>query len=140
MSDLTKRRVPGGLLLAIIFLLFGVCLNTTMAQVIEPKANEATYNWKSGEEASQLLLSQVNVLTQQLPGLDEGTPLHDNTLRRIAYFKAIALEINRGATVAQSMELALPAAATLGFSKEATYTPKITLKALHSETRVLLTN
>lgn len=140
MSELNKRGVPGGLLLVIVFLLLTVGNQLAQAQVLEPKVNSATFNWKTGEEASGLLLSQVQVLSQQLPGLDEGTPLYDNTLRRIAYFKAIALEISRGATVAQSMDLALPAAATLGFSKEATYTPKITLRALHSETRVLLTN
>ena len=75
-----------------------------------------------------------------MPGLAEGTPLYDNTLRRVAYFKAIINEIGKGATVAEALELSVPAAATLGFEKEASYTPKILLKALQTETRVLLTN
>lgn len=80
------------------------------------------------------------MLNQQIPGITEGTPLYDNTIRRIAYFKAIIQEIDRGATVAESLELSLPAAATLGFSKEATYTSKIVLRALREEARVTLTN
>jgi hypothetical protein len=86
------------------------------------------------------MLAQIGVLNQQFPGLTPGTPLYDNTLRRIAYFKSIVVEIGRGASVPDALELSLPAAATLGFEKEASYTPKIVLKALYSETRVLLTN
>lgn len=140
MSGQNKRGVPGGILLACIFLFFGVCSSRLEAQALEPKANATAYNWKSGPDASALLLSQVEMLNQQLPGLTEGTSLYDNTLRRIAYFKGIALEISKGATVSEALDLAIPAAATLGFSKEASYTPKITLRALHTETRVLLTN
>lgn len=140
MSGLNKRGVPGGILLTCIFLLMGVINQRVEAQVLEPKVNAEAYNWKSGAEATTLLLGQVQLLTQQLPGLTEGTSLYDNTLRRIAYFKAIALEISKGATVAESLDLAIPAAATLGFSKEASFTPKIMLRALHTETRVLLTN
>jgi hypothetical protein len=75
-----------------------------------------------------------------MPGITEGTSLYDNTLRRVAYFKAIIMEISKGANVAEALELSVPAAATLGFEKEASYTPKILLKALHTETRVMLTN
>jgi hypothetical protein len=114
--------------------------NVVSAQAVTPKVNAESYNWKPAAEASTLLLNQVQALTQQLPGLTEGTPLYDNTLRRIAFFKAIVVEIDRGATVASALDLAIPAAATLGFSKEASYTPKITLRALHTETRILLTN
>ena len=80
------------------------------------------------------------MLNQQIPGITEGTPLYDNTIRRVAYFKAIIQEIARGATIAESLDLGLPAAATLGFSKEATYTSKIVLRALKEEARVTLTN
>lgn len=131
--------IPRGMLLAAIFLLGLVCLTHTEghAQNLQPNTN---YNWKSPEDATNILIAQVTVLNQQVPGLAVGTPLYDNTLRRLAYFKSILMEISKGATVAQSLELSLPAAATLGFEREASYTPKILLKALHTETRVLLTN
>lgn len=109
-------------------------------QNLQGEISPTAYNWKSPEDATNFLLAQIGVLNQQFPGLTPGTPLYDNTLRRIAYFKAIVVEIGRGAAVPDAMELSLPAAATLGFEKEASYTPKIVLKALYSETRVLLTD
>lgn len=141
MSGMIKRGIPGGTFLTIVFLLLCVCSSRPLnAQSLQPNVNANTYNWKSGADATAILLSQVEVLHQQLPGLTEGTSLHDNTLRRIAYFKAIAVEIGKGTSVVESLDLAIPAAATLGFSKEASYTPKITLRALQTETRILLTN
>lgn len=110
------------------------------AQTLQPSQSSHSYNWKTAEDATNILISQVVVLNQQLPGISNGTPLYDNTLRRVAYFKAILQEIQKGATMGEALELSLPAAATLGFEKEASFTPKIILKALQSETRVLLTN
>lgn len=142
MNIFTLREVsakPGGRLLTVIFLLAFACFSSTSghAQSIQQPGN---FNWKPSEEATNLLLAQVTVLNQQMPGLAVGTPLYDNTLRRVAYFKAIIMEISKGSTVAQALELSLPAAATLGFEKEASYTPKILLNALRTETRILLTN
>jgi hypothetical protein len=110
------------------------------AQTPHTDPQPQAYAWKSGPDAIALLKSQVEMLNQQIPGISEGTPLYDNTIRRVAYFKAIISEIARGATVAESLDLSLPAAATLGFSKEATYTSKIVLRALREEARVTLTN
>ncbi len=140
MNSINPRRVPKGMLLTAIFLLGFLCFSciTGHAQTLQPPPS--ALNWKSSEDVTNILLAQVTVLNQQIPGISEGTPLHDNTLRRVAYFKAIVLEISKGATVAQALELSIPAAATLGFEKEASYTPKILLKALHTETRVMLTN
>lgn len=140
MSGLNKSSIPLGILITFVFLLSCICSNNVGAQSLQPNISADAYNWKSGEATTTLLLGQIEVLTQQLPGMAEGTPMHDNTLRRIAFFKAITVEISRGASVAQSLDLALPAAATLGFSKEASYTPKITLRAIHTETRIMLTN
>jgi hypothetical protein len=123
--------------------MFATCMVMTgqsLAQSPQTEPQAQAYAWKSSSEAISLLKSQVEMLLQQIPGITEGTPLYDNTIRRIAYFKAIIQEIDRGATVAQSLELSLPAAATLGFSKEATYTSKIVLRALREEARVTLTN
>ncbi len=128
------------LLLTAFFLLAFVCVSsqTMHAQALQPPSQN--YNWKSGEETVNVLVNQINVLNQQMPGLQEGTPLYDNTVRRIAYFKAIIEEVRKGNDVAQSLELAIPAAATLGFEKEASYTPKVILRALQTENRVMLTN
>ncbi|HOY06765.1 MAG TPA: hypothetical protein PLO67_15255 [Saprospiraceae bacterium] len=123
-------------------LLAGMLLlaNRSYAQAPGTEPQAQSYAWKSAPEAIALLKSQVEMLNQQIPGITEGTPLYDNTIRRVAYFKAIIQELARGATVAESLELSLPAAATLGFSKEATYTSKIVLRALKEEARVTLTN
>ncbi len=142
MNSFIHRGVPatpGGKLLAAIFLLAFACLfsTTSHAQGIQ---QPTSYNWKTSEDATNILLTQVTVLNQQMPGLAVGTPLYENTLRRVAYFKSIVLEISKGASVAQALDLSLPAAATLGFEKEASYTPKILLNALRTETRILLTN
>jgi hypothetical protein len=140
-----KRGIPthpGRMFLTAFFLLSLLCFfgTTGNAQSLQPPQSAASFNWKSAEDATNILLAQVTVLNQQMPGITVGTPLYDNTVRRIAYFKAILMEISKGATVAQALELSVSAAATLGFEKEASYTPKIILKALQTETRVLLTN
>jgi hypothetical protein len=141
MNNFIHRRLlpSGSLLITTIFLLAFLCASSTTVQAQNLQA-PASYNWKTSEDATNILLSQVTVLNQQMPGITEGTSLYDNTLRRVAYFKAIIMEISKGANVAEALELSVPAAATLGFEKEASYTPKILLKALHTETRVMLTN
>ena len=142
MSTMKSRVVPRGSLLAFICFLTLLFFSNSqvVGQTLQPKPNEVAYNWKSPADVSSLLTNQINILNQQMPGLVEGTSLHDNTVRRIAYFKAIISEIKNGSSVSNSLELALPAAATLGFMKEASYTPRITLKALQTETRIMLTN
>lgn len=126
--------------LALFVASFFLMAGRATAQSPQTEPQPQTYNWKSAPDAIALLRSQVEMLNQQIPGISEGTPLYDNTIRRVSYFKAIISEISRGATVAESLDLGLPAAATLGFSKEATYTSKIVLRALREEARVTLTN
>ncbi len=129
----------GNAVLTSIFLVAFLCIFSTSGHaqgIMQP----ATYNWKTTEDARNLLVSQVTVLNNQMPGITEGTPLYDNTLRRVAYFKSIIYEMDKGSSIAEALELSLPAAATLGFEKEASYTPKVLLKALQTETRILLTN
>lgn len=143
MNQLTFGRIQAktGQFLLTAFLLLGfVCIHhqTSCAQTLQPPSQ--TYQWKPAEEAHNILINQISVLNEQMPGLTVGTPLYDNTLRRIAYFKAILDEMRKGAELSQALELAIPAAATLGFEKEASYTPKVLLRALQTETRILLTN
>lgn len=142
MKKMYQNACHGLWTLRLAFLLAGVFLmaSRAAAQTPQPEPQAQAYAWKSGPEAIALLKSQVEMLNQQIPGISEGTPLYDNTIRRVSYFKAIITEISRGATVAESLDLGLPAAATLGFSKEATYTSKIVLRALREEARVTLTN
>lgn len=130
----TPQRII--LLLGALFLL----QVSSWAQTAQAEPPAQTYAWKSGAEAIAIMKNQVDALNQQIPGIAAGTPLYDNSLRRVAYFKAIIQEISNGASVAESLDLSLPAAATLGFSKEATYTSKIVLRALKEEARVTLTN
>ncbi len=143
MNIFKKRGVqvlPGKMLFTAAILLAFLCFASSTGFTQTLQAPPTAFNWKSADDVTNILLTQVKVLNQQMPGITEGTSLYDNTLRRVAYFKSIILEISKGATVAQALELSIPAAATLGFEKEASYTPKILLKALHTETRVMLTN
>lgn len=127
-------------LLPLLFLLGCLFLSVPSVQAQTPQSETQTYNWKKVDEARGILINHVQQLNQQMPGYTPGTPLHDNALRRVAYYKAIVQEIDRGETIPKSLENALPAAATLGFTKEASYTSKVVLRALHEEARVLLVN
>jgi len=127
-------------LLPLLFLLGCLFLSVPSVQAQTPQSETQTYNWKKVDEARGILVNHVQQLNQQMPGYTPGTPLHDNALRRVAYYKAIVQEIDRGETIPKSLENALPAAATLGFTKEASYTSKVVLRALQEEARVLLVN
>jgi hypothetical protein len=130
-----------GRLLPLIMFLFTCCLTTGALQSQTPQTeSQVLYNWKSEADARAIMLAQVKTLNDQMPGFTEGTPLYENALRRVAYFKAIIYEIDRGTNVEQSLVNAIPAAATLGYSKEASYTSKVVLRALQEEARVMLTN
>ncbi len=109
------------------------------AQTLQQEAPQ-TFNWKTEDAASAVLMTHIQQLSQQMPSYTEGTSLYDNALRRTAYFKEMVKQIGDGAAVEDAVELALPAAATLGFSKEASYTSKVVLHALHEEARIMLTN
>jgi hypothetical protein len=127
-------------LLPLLFLLGFLLLNATPALAQQPQPETQVFNWKNIDEARGILVNHVQQLNQQMPGYTPGTPLHDNALRRVAYYKAIVYEIDRGETLPKSLENALPAAATLGYTKEASFTSKVILRALHEEARVMLVN
>ena len=131
----------GRCLLAFCFLILFLALPTarTAAQALQTESSQ-NYTWKTEADASTVLLAHIQLLNQQMPSYIEGTTLYDNALRRVAYFKEMVQQISQGAAVEDAVELALPAAATLGFSKEASYTPKVVLHALHEEARIMLTN
>jgi hypothetical protein len=137
----TKKIGGWRLLLSSLFLLGCLLVAMPRAQAQTPVAEtQQNYNWKPVEEAKGIIAAHVEQLNQQMPGYTVGTPLHDNALRRVAYYKAIVYEIDRGETLAKSLENALPAAATLGYTKEASYTSKVVLRALQEEARVMLVN
>ncbi|GAB4495640.1 MAG: hypothetical protein OHK0019_25290 [Saprospiraceae bacterium] len=127
-------------LIPLLFLLGCLFLSVPSVQAQTPQSETQIYNWKNVDEARGILVNHVQQLNQQMPGYTPGTPLHDNAVRRVAYYKAIVQEIDRGETIPKSLENALPAAATLGFTKEASYTSKVVLRALQEEARVLLVN
>jgi len=128
-------------LLPVLLIMGLFCLPAKQALAQTPQSDgQQAYNWKPASEVKTIMIAQVNNLNQQMPGFTEGTTLYDNTLRRVAYFKAIIYEIDRDEPVAAALENALPAAATLGYSKEASYTSKVVLRALLQEARTMLTN
>jgi hypothetical protein len=118
------------------------CLGTNRIQAQDQlqQPGQQVYNWKSAADARAVMINQITSLNQQMPGFTDGTTLYDNALRRVAYFKGIIASIDQGETVEKSLDSAIPAAATLGFLKEASYSSKIVLHALHEEARVMLTN
>lgn len=127
-------------LLPLLFLLGCLFLNATPAQAQVPQSETQSFNWKTVDEARGILVNHAQQLNQQMPGYTPGTPLYDNALRRVAYYKAIVYEIDRGETLQKSLENALPAAATLGYTKEASFTSKVVLRALQEEARVMVIN
>lgn len=136
------QSTGGHILLAFSFLIPFLVLPTAQveAQALQQMETTQSYNWKSETDATTLLLAHLDLLNQQMPSYTEGTSLYDNALRRVAYFKDMIKQIHDGAAVEDAVELSLPAAATLGFSKEASYTSKVVLHALHEEARIMLTN
>lgn len=136
-----SKKCGGWKLLLPALLLFGCFMMTPKTQAQTPTTEaQQNYNWKTTDEARGILKSHVELLNQQMPGYTPGTPLYDNALRRVAYYKAIVYEIDRGETLPKSLENAMPAAATLGYTKEASATSKVVLRALHEEARVMLVN
>jgi hypothetical protein len=95
-------------------------------------------NLADASTAITLLEDNIESVHDQLPGLTEGTQPYENALRRAAYYKGIIREIKGGKTVPESIDAALSDAATLGGTKEESYTSKIILRALQNETTVLL--
>lgn len=137
----TKKSGVCKMLLPFFFLVGCLSLTSTQALAQTPQIEtQQNYNWKPVHEARGIIITHVEQLNQQMPGYTPGTPLYDNALRRVAYYKAIVQELDRGESVPKSLENALPAAATLGFTKEASYTSRIVLRALHEEARVMLVN
>ncbi len=101
--------------------------------------SEQQYNWLDPTEAMAVLKTDIMQVHQQLPGFTEGTPLYENALRRVIYYKAIVAQLEQGAAVNLAMERSLTEAATLGGAKEVAYTSKVVLRALYEEVRLQLT-
>jgi hypothetical protein len=141
MKSMNKRSGPT-MLFSIFILMSLLCFSAgnLMAQQGTPTQGQPVYNWKPVADGRAALILQITNLNQQMPGFTEGTPLYENALRRVAYFKAIVYEIDRGETLDKSLENALPAAATVGYTKEGSYTSRVVLRALMEEARSMLTN
>jgi uncharacterized SAM-binding protein YcdF (DUF218 family) len=132
------RTRTSGILLGLFCLLGSVHLCAQNIQSAE--AINASIAWKTPTEASQLLLIRIDNMNGQLPGFQVGSQPYDNVLRKVAYYKSILDEIEDGKPLATALENALPAAATLGYTKENNYTSKAVLRAIQEETRILLSN
>jgi hypothetical protein len=108
-------------------------------QLVNGAQSETSYNWLTPNAALVKLQNELQQEHQQLPSLAPGSPLHIETLRRIAYFKSVIRTIQAGTAVHASLEASLPAAATLGGQQEVAFTAKTVLRALFEETRNMLT-
>lgn len=123
-----------------LFLFFGVFANAQTQSMMTASEQEAAISWKSQATIEQMLTDRIVAVNAQLPSFQPGTQPYENALRRVAYYKAIMDAIEDGAAMSRALEQALTAAATLGGTQEVSYTPKVVLRALHDETRILLSN
>lgn len=135
-----KRTFASGLktLIALFVLLAGLFLsvNSAEAQTISGQQN---YNWKSASEVESIAKNQVQFWHNQGP-YSPGTTNYYNQMRHAAYFKSVINFLAEGSTVAQAVNNALPAAATVGGEKEGAFTSKTVLNAVKQEAIELFTN
>lgn len=134
----TTRFLKGSIIA--LFLCIAAFGNSNAQDIQSLVSLQANGNWKSAEDANRILLERITNMNDQLPSFPEGSQPYDNTLRRVAYYKAILDAVEDGNTLPLAMENAMTAAATLGFTKEETYTPKVLLRAIYEETKVMLSN
>jgi hypothetical protein len=127
-----------GIIIALFCLFGGIQLNGQNIQ--SATALNASIAWKTPAEATQLLLLRIDNMNSQLSGFQVGSPPYENVLRKVAYYKSILDEIEDGKSLPEALDNALPAAATLGFTKENNYTPKAVVRAIQEETRIFLSN
>ncbi len=119
------------------------CLTVAMPRIsAQPLQTQAQQNasWVSPGTAISLLEDHIETVSDQLPGLMEGTQPYDNALRRVAYYKGIIRELKADKKVPEALEAAQADAATLGGSKEVSFTSKLILRALYDEVKVMLSN
>jgi len=129
-----------GILVCLSAALSVLSLGVSSAQHIVSKDQmEQSLHWKTAEEAIPVLKAQIDTWHAKLPGLQTGTPEHTNAMRHATYFKAIAQDMLRGKEVSECLENALPWAASLGGTREATFTSKSDLRSLYEEAKGLLT-
>ena len=123
-----------------VFLLLTCLIVTSVGVQAQSLQTQAQQNgsWVPSGTAVDLLGDNIETVTDQLPGLEEGTQPYDNALRRVSYYKGIIRELKANKTVPLALEAALADAATLGGEKETSFTSKLILRALYDETKVLL--
>lgn len=114
------------------------CLSISLSAQTIQSGKGGNSSLADASTAITLLEDNIESVHDQLPGLTEGSQPYENALRRSAYYKGIIREIKSGKSVQDSLEAALGDAATLGGTKEESYTSKLILRALQNETTVLL--
>lgn len=102
--------------------------------------NDPAVHWLTPPQAQVKVQNELDLLQPQLSDLTPGTPAHTDLLRRILLYKSILRALLDELPVPQTIDLALPEAASLGGIYEQAFTPESTLRALYDEAQALLTN
>lgn len=91
------------------------------------------------DQATVILRDQVTFYHTVLPNHAPGSASYIHTVRRLAYYKDIVHHLGEGKTVVQAISLGLTRGATLGGTKEVSFTTKTELAAIYNEVVSLLT-
>jgi hypothetical protein len=102
--------------------------------------NDPAINWLTPAQAQTEVQTELNLLEPQLAPLTPGTGPHTDLLREILFYKSILLSLTGGVSVQQSIEKAIPEAASLGGAFEHAFTPEATLRGLCADAIDLLSN
>jgi hypothetical protein len=96
-------------------------------------------NYLDADQATIKLMDQIAFYHSVLPGYAPGSASYYYAYRRAAYYKEIVALIAGGSTVPSAISNGLGAAATLRGEKEASFTTKVELNTVYTETIALLT-
>ncbi len=128
-------------LLPVFFLFLGLLGRQpgASAQQLQPAPwNDPAIVWLAPAQAQTKVQDLLTQIQPQLALLTPGTAQHTDLLRRIIFYKSILRALLDEMAVPQSIDGALPEAASLGGKHEQAFTPEATLRALQNEAIVLL--
>lgn len=102
--------------------------------------DDPAITWLAPAQAQAEVQNELNLLEPLLSPLTPGTGPHTDLLREILFYKSILLSLTGGASVQQSIERAIPEAASMGGAFEHAFTPEATLRGLCADAIDLLSN
>ena len=126
--------------IALIFWAFAAASQISAQQIQVSPWNDPAISWLAPAQAQTEVQNELNLLEPQLTPLTPGTGPHTDLLRKILFYKSILLTLTGGASVQQSIEKAVPEAASMGGAYEQAFTPEATLRGLCADAIDLLSN